>query len=364
MEHALNVKVATHFDTDTALFLQNIKYWTFKNLSNKKHIHNGLCWTYDSLDALCDAFPYWSRRQIERVINNCIKHGLLVKGNYNSTTYDRTCWYAMTPKAYWFYPELAEEKYLKALYLSISPNGEMDFTEWRNGFPRTVTTIPDTNPPTDPNNNSLSLNPNSEPQDVFTQFWEEWPIKQNKKRAMQIWKKNKLDKIGKEIITHVKLMKQEDTRWKDGFIPNCSTYLNGERWLDEPFKQNSNAKEQKNSLQIKAKSDYQNNQTLRSQFVQNEHKNSCSSDTIALNSVKESFTEEELKKIDVIKHINSYPNRDGKFARSFFKSEEEYKEAVNLYVKATKIWNKSIAQKRVTRPTSVASILQLSAARA
>lgn len=162
MEHALNVNVAKQYDIDTALFLQNLKHWTLKNLANKHNIRDGLCWSYDSLDALCDIFPYWTRRQIERIIRNCLEFGLIKKGNYNITSYDRTCWYALTEKSYWFFPELADEKYLKSLYASISPNGEInpstispigeiDFTEFRNRFPRSVTTIPITNPDTDPN---------------------------------------------------------------------------------------------------------------------------------------------------------------------------------------------------------------------
>ncbi len=35
----------------------------------------------------------------------------------------------------------------------------MDFTEWRNGFPRSVTPIPDTDPDTDPNKKSGGASP-------------------------------------------------------------------------------------------------------------------------------------------------------------------------------------------------------------
>lgn len=150
MDHAFNTNIAAEYDVNIAILLQNFKFWTFNNLANNRHIYDGLCWSYDTLEALADLFPYWSRRQIERIINNAFDAGLLQKGNYNQTKYDRTVWYALTPLAYSFYPELLKEKYLKSLYLSISPNGEMDFTKWRNRFPQTVTPIPDTNPDTKP----------------------------------------------------------------------------------------------------------------------------------------------------------------------------------------------------------------------
>lgn len=156
MEHAFNTNIAIDFDVDTALFIQHLKHWTFKNLANKSNIHDGHCWSYDTLEALGIQFPYWSKRQIERIINNSVKSGLVIKGNYNQTAYDRTVWYAITPHVYGYYPELLTTKNIESLYLSISPNGEMDLTEWGNRFPRSVTPIPDTIPDTKPNINNIS----------------------------------------------------------------------------------------------------------------------------------------------------------------------------------------------------------------
>jgi hypothetical protein len=150
MNHAFDVNLAKDFSVYIALFLGHLDHWTFKNLANKKNIHDGLCWTYDTLEAMGDIFPYFSRRQRERIINTAVKEGLVIRGNYNKNKYDRTVWYALTPKAYHYFPHLNKDKYLETLYLSISPNGEMDFTEWRNQFHRSVTPIPDTNPDTNP----------------------------------------------------------------------------------------------------------------------------------------------------------------------------------------------------------------------
>lgn len=157
MEHAFNTNIAMNYDVDTALFIQHLKHWTLKNLANKENIHDGFCWSYDTLEALCIQFPYWSKRQIERIINNAVKSGLVIKGNYNKTAYDRTVWYAITPYVYGYFPELLTEKNIKSLYLSISPNGEMDLTEWGNRFPKTVTPIPDTKPDTKPNKNNKGI---------------------------------------------------------------------------------------------------------------------------------------------------------------------------------------------------------------
>lgn len=149
--HAFNVGIAIDYSPLMALWLAHLGYWMEQNLSVDKHIHDGLCWMYDTLDAIGEKFPYLTRRQIETMINNSEEEGLIVKGNYNHTGYDRTCWYALTPKAYFYFQHLMTEKYLKRLFFSISQKCEMDFTEFVNGFPRNVTPIPHTDPDTDPN---------------------------------------------------------------------------------------------------------------------------------------------------------------------------------------------------------------------
>ena len=118
--HAFNVGIATDFSPDIALWLGHIAFWTEKNLANNKNIHNGLAWCYDTLDAICDYFPYYTRRQIETIINKSVEEGLVERGNYNHTSYDRTVWYALTPKAYFYFQHLLTNKYLERLFLSIS----------------------------------------------------------------------------------------------------------------------------------------------------------------------------------------------------------------------------------------------------
>ena len=145
MNHYFNTNVAIDYDEKIAIFLANMRQWTFDNLANKSNIIDGYCWTYNTLDALLIMFPFWTRRQLETVIRNAISAGLLMKGNYNKKRYDRTCWYALTYKAYDYFPELKTPQFLETLYLSISPNGEMDFTEWGNAFHQNVTPIPNIN---------------------------------------------------------------------------------------------------------------------------------------------------------------------------------------------------------------------------
>ena len=69
----------------------------------------------------------------------------------------------------------------------------------------------------------------------FGDWWSEYPVKVEKKRAEEIWIRKKCDRIADTLIADVKKRKAEDGAWlKDGgkYIPNPTTYLNGERWAD------------------------------------------------------------------------------------------------------------------------------------
>lgn len=153
--HSFNVGIAKDFSPIMALWLAHLAFWSEKNLANNTNIHDGLVWCYDTIEAIGDYFPYLTKSQRETMINNSVKHGLVVTGNYNHTTYDRTVWYALTPKAYFYFPHLVDEKYIKRLFFSISEKSEMDLREFGNGFPGFRMTIPDADPDTDPDKKSV-----------------------------------------------------------------------------------------------------------------------------------------------------------------------------------------------------------------
>jgi phage replication O-like protein O len=65
----------------------------------------------------------------------------------------------------------------------------------------------------------------------FDSFWSAYPTKVEKKKSLAAWKKAKpnITEVLAALAWQVKSKK-----WIDGFIPNPTTYLNGERWNDEP----------------------------------------------------------------------------------------------------------------------------------
>lgn len=69
--------------------------------------------------------------------------------------------------------------------------------------------------------------------DRFPDFWKTYPKKRKKKNAQEIWRRKKLDAKADVLIADVQNRLQNDKQWRDGFIPDPTTYLNGERWDDE-----------------------------------------------------------------------------------------------------------------------------------
>lgn len=70
----------------------------------------------------------------------------------------------------------------------------------------------------------------------FPRFWAAYPVKKGRADAEKKWKSKGCDEIADQIIDHVRLMERMDDDWLRGFIPHGSTYINGERWTDEPKK--------------------------------------------------------------------------------------------------------------------------------
>ncbi len=90
---------------------------------------------------------------------------------------------------------------------------------------------------------TLTLNPitTSKPRRTaarFDDFWFEYPKKVERKKALAKWKARNLDSKADEIIADVINRKTNDGKWLpndkgETFIPNPTTYINGDRWDDE-----------------------------------------------------------------------------------------------------------------------------------
>jgi len=127
MNHSFNVEFATKHGIECAVLYENILFWVLKNKANNKHFHNGMYWTYNSAKAFNELFPYISSRSIIRHLNYLCARNLIIKGNFNDKTTDRTLWY------------------------TICQNGNMDSPKWQMQIAKMANDIYDTNINTDIN---------------------------------------------------------------------------------------------------------------------------------------------------------------------------------------------------------------------
>lgn len=94
MLHSFNPEVAADVGIEAAILYQNIQYWCEKNRLNEQNFFDGQYWTYNTIKAFCDMFPYMTKGVIYRNLEKLEKAGYIATGNYNKSAYDRTKWYA------------------------------------------------------------------------------------------------------------------------------------------------------------------------------------------------------------------------------------------------------------------------------
>ena len=51
-EYHFSAELAQRYGLDEAIMLHNFAYWVQKNTLDRRNIHNGRAWTYNSQDAL------------------------------------------------------------------------------------------------------------------------------------------------------------------------------------------------------------------------------------------------------------------------------------------------------------------------
>ena len=98
MINAFDAEVAKLVGVNAAVLFKNICYWVEKNATNGKNEHDGYYWTYNSMKAYAEQFPYLTERQIRTALNKLESEGLVMTGNFNDAAYDRTKWYTVTAK--------------------------------------------------------------------------------------------------------------------------------------------------------------------------------------------------------------------------------------------------------------------------
>ncbi len=130
--HSFSVSLAESIGLKDAIILQHFYYWHQNNRKQSDRLIDGLVWSYNSIKSICEIFPYLSEKEVKSAIDRLITSGLLVEGNYNKFSFDRTKWYAITEKA-------------KSIFHNVSVDStksQMEQDKKLNGVIQKVNTIP------------------------------------------------------------------------------------------------------------------------------------------------------------------------------------------------------------------------------
>lgn len=94
MINSFDTEVAQDVGIVAAILYKNIQYWCEKNRTNNQNEHEGLYWTYNSIKAYCEQFPYIKTKQLRKALADLEEKGYIKSGNFNENGRDRTKWYA------------------------------------------------------------------------------------------------------------------------------------------------------------------------------------------------------------------------------------------------------------------------------
>lgn len=126
--HMFDPQIAKEYGVNAAIIFQNLAYWIEHNRANETNFHDGRYWTYNSVRAFAELFPYLTDKQIRGALKKLEDGGMILVGNYNKSAYDRTRWYALAEKG-----------------LSICTKGQMNFAYMENENDPEGEPIPDIN---------------------------------------------------------------------------------------------------------------------------------------------------------------------------------------------------------------------------
>lgn len=257
--------VAERYGFEEAVFLDAIVYWYRTNRANNRNFRDGRWWTYNSIKAFEEIFPWWSSKQIRRIANSCREQGALIAGEFNEDRRDRSLWY--TPG-----DELLALYGLAETGKCTCPNGQMQMPKRasedaqmgkciiRNTCNNHVDTymIPPIVPP-EGDGAASDIEPEDKPAPAdkpasksrtrrtrqkksvpthaperFERFWAIYPGGGSRLEAVEAWdtlapSDELIDEMARALEAQMR-----SRQWRDGIgIPHACRWLSNRRWTDK-----------------------------------------------------------------------------------------------------------------------------------
>ncbi len=95
MTHKFDIEIAKEVGINAAIIYDNLCFWCLKNKANNRNKNDGNYWTYNSIRAWKELFPYIGESAIKTALKKLEDGEYILSGNYNKSSYDRTKWYSI-----------------------------------------------------------------------------------------------------------------------------------------------------------------------------------------------------------------------------------------------------------------------------
>ncbi len=94
--HTFNQGIAKHLGIQAAVVFSHIVYWLQVNARKKDvEMFDEKYWMYETQKEIADFFGYLSEDDVQRALKKLVASGLIIKGNFNKNSFDRTSWYTV-----------------------------------------------------------------------------------------------------------------------------------------------------------------------------------------------------------------------------------------------------------------------------
>jgi hypothetical protein len=203
MTHHFDVEVAKKLGVNAAIIVANLAYLQRNREAQggeKYHI-DGRWWVHHTYDSLAVVHPYFSVQQIRRIMRKLLEQEVVFHCTPDHWHRD----------SYWSVA-------LDFVHVSESTDASVEIDSSQQA--KSTVVLHD--------NNIITIK--SERQDTFDSWWAKYPKKQGKKQALKKFMGLSADKLSACLEDDLSA-RYGKTEYQ--FIPNPSTYLNGERWDDE-----------------------------------------------------------------------------------------------------------------------------------
>ncbi len=121
-----NFDHAMAYGVDESIIINAFVYWLRFNKKHSRNQKKGHTWTYNTVKALSELFPYWSEKQIRRILTSLVIQGVLIRDHLSKHWSDRTTWYAFADEEEFLKPAPVERTKVRGRWVEGSADNPED----------------------------------------------------------------------------------------------------------------------------------------------------------------------------------------------------------------------------------------------